>query len=172
MAVFGTAHCASPKRALLAAVTGGVLLMACASASESPTADPLEAGFLNPPNAAKPRVWWHWMDGNVSREGIQKDLAWLHQVGIGGVHNVDGVPDVDGTPRVQPGKFVSECRGFRVTRRSTRPSDSKWAVGMSACGPRTCWMRSCRTPMVDHGPSMVFLQDCALAPSRRAASSV
>jgi iron complex outermembrane receptor protein len=25
-------------------------------------------------------------------------------------YNADGVPDVDGTPRVQPGKFVSECR--------------------------------------------------------------
>jgi iron complex outermembrane receptor protein len=25
-------------------------------------------------------------------------------------YNADGVPDVDGTPRVQPGKYVSECR--------------------------------------------------------------
>lgn len=89
MAAFGTARRASPKSALLAAVVGGVLIMAGAPASERPTTDTLEAGFLNPPNAAKPRVWWHWMDGNVSREGIQKDLAWLNQVGIGGVHNFD-----------------------------------------------------------------------------------
>lgn len=89
MGPFGTARRASPKRTLLAAVIGGVLLMACASASEIPTADALESGFRNPPNAARPRVWWHWMDGNVSRDGIQKDLAWLNQVGIGGVHNFD-----------------------------------------------------------------------------------
>jgi hypothetical protein len=89
MATFGTARRASPKRALLSAVIGGVLLIACASASESPSADALESGFRNPPNAAKPRVWWHWMDGNVSRDGIQKDLAWLNRVGIGGVHNFD-----------------------------------------------------------------------------------
>lgn len=89
MGRFGTARRASPKGVLLSAVIGGVLLMACAAASEAPGADALEAGFKNPPNAAKPRVWWHWMDGNVSRDGIQKDLAWLNRVGIGGVHNFD-----------------------------------------------------------------------------------
>src|SRR4051812_1249119 len=25
----------------------------------------LEQGFRTPPDAAKPRVWWHWMNGNV-----------------------------------------------------------------------------------------------------------
>jgi hypothetical protein len=52
-------------------------------------ADPLVAGFQNPPASAKPRVWWHWMDGNVSREGIREDLQWLSDVGVGGVHNFD-----------------------------------------------------------------------------------
>ena len=47
------------------------------------------AGFENPPATAKPRVWWHWLDGNVSEQGIRKDLEWLHSVGIGGVHNFD-----------------------------------------------------------------------------------
>src|SRR5436189_5581680 len=52
-------------------------------------ADPLVAGFEDPPEAAKPRVWWHWLDGNVSEDGIRKDLDWLRSVGIGGVHNFD-----------------------------------------------------------------------------------
>ena len=47
------------------------------------------AGFENPPATAKPRVWWHWLDGNVSEQGIRKDLDWLNSVGIGGVHNFD-----------------------------------------------------------------------------------
>lgn len=34
----------------------------------------LEAGFRNPPAAAKPRIWWHWVNGHVSREGITADL--------------------------------------------------------------------------------------------------
>ena len=53
--------------------------------AQKPVADPLSAGFLNPPNQARPRVWWHWMDGNITKEGIKLDLEWLHRVGIGGV---------------------------------------------------------------------------------------
>jgi hypothetical protein len=49
----------------------------------------LEQGFLTPPDAAKPRVWWHWIDGNVTKEGIRADLEWMHRVGIGGFHNFD-----------------------------------------------------------------------------------
>lgn len=51
--------------------------------------DSLKAGFLTPPPEARPRVWWHWMNGNVTREGIGKDLEWMHRVGIGGVQNFD-----------------------------------------------------------------------------------
>ena len=51
--------------------------------------DPLEAGFENPPNAARPRVWWHWMNGNITKEGIKLDLEWMHRVGIGGFQNFD-----------------------------------------------------------------------------------
>lgn len=49
----------------------------------------LETGFLNPPDEAKPRVWWHWMNGNITKEGIRADLEWMHRVGIGGFQNFD-----------------------------------------------------------------------------------
>jgi hypothetical protein len=49
----------------------------------------LEARFLNPPASAKPRVWWHWMNGNITRDGIQKDLEWMNRIGIGGFQNFD-----------------------------------------------------------------------------------
>ncbi|WP_346860836.1 glycosyl hydrolase [uncultured Draconibacterium sp.] len=45
--------------------------------------------FQNPPNSARPRVWWHWMNGNVTKDGIRKDLEWMHRVGIGGFQNFD-----------------------------------------------------------------------------------
>lgn len=45
--------------------------------------------FQNPPNEAKPRVWWHWMNGNITMEGIRKDLEWMHRTGIGGFQNFD-----------------------------------------------------------------------------------
>jgi hypothetical protein len=41
----------------------------------------LEPGFQQPPDSAKPRVWWHWMNGNISKEGIELDLEWMHRAG-------------------------------------------------------------------------------------------
>src|ERR1700738_2371851 len=51
--------------------------------------DVLQQNFLNPPDSAKPRVWWHWMNGNITKEGIKLDLEWMHRVGIGGFQNFD-----------------------------------------------------------------------------------
>ena len=53
------------------------------------SSDALERGFLNPPDSAKPRVWWHWMNGNISKDGIKADLEWMKRVGIGGFQNFD-----------------------------------------------------------------------------------
>lgn len=49
----------------------------------------LYKNFINPPAAAKPRVWWHWMNGNITKEGIQKDMEWMERSGIGGLMNFD-----------------------------------------------------------------------------------
>jgi len=49
----------------------------------------LETEFQNPPNSARPRVWWHWMNGNITEDGIAKDMAWMKRVGIGGLQNFD-----------------------------------------------------------------------------------
>jgi hypothetical protein len=51
--------------------------------------DALERGFRNPPDGAKPRTWWHWTNGNVSEDGITKDLEWMKRVGIGGFQLAD-----------------------------------------------------------------------------------
>src|ERR1700677_2153041 len=51
--------------------------------------DPLLRGFQDPPNSARPLVWWHWMNGNITNEGIQLDLEWMHRVGIAGFQNFD-----------------------------------------------------------------------------------
>ncbi len=51
--------------------------------------DPLKKGFEDPPSSARPRVWWHWMNGNITQEGIKLDLEWMHRVGIAGFQNFD-----------------------------------------------------------------------------------
>lgn len=49
----------------------------------------LEEGFINPPESAKPRTWWHWTNSNITKEGITKDLEWMKRSGIGGMHIAD-----------------------------------------------------------------------------------
>jgi hypothetical protein len=63
----------------------------------------LQNGFQNLPNSAKPRVWWHWMNGNITKDGITKDLEWMNRVGIGGFQNFDASLF---TPQVTPKKLV------------------------------------------------------------------
>ena len=63
------------------------LLLAAGSPSAAP--DSLVQSFQNPTRAARPYVWWHWMDGEVSLEGIRKDLLWMDSVGIAGFHQFD-----------------------------------------------------------------------------------
>jgi len=38
------------------------------------TAGDLKKDFQKPPEATKPRCYWYWMYGQVSREGITRDL--------------------------------------------------------------------------------------------------
>lgn len=45
----------------------------------------LEQAFRNPLNSAHTWVFWDWINGNVSLEGITKDLESMKEVGIGGI---------------------------------------------------------------------------------------
>ena len=68
-------------------VVGAFLLSACFGAK---AADALKDAFESPPGSARPRVWWHWMDGNITVEGICEDLKWMQRVGLGGIQTFDG----------------------------------------------------------------------------------
>ena len=73
---------------LMPALATGVVLAALAVSAQGP-ADPLQRGFQDPPDSAKPRVWWHWMSGNVTKDGIKADLEWMKRSGIAGFQNFD-----------------------------------------------------------------------------------
>ncbi|MEI8343149.1 MAG: glycosyl hydrolase, partial [Verrucomicrobiota bacterium] len=53
--------------------------------------DDLAKSFTHPPDSAKPQTWWHWMNGNITKEGITADLEAMKRVGINGaqIFNVD-----------------------------------------------------------------------------------
>src|SRR5580658_10256422 len=76
--------------AVLALASSCALMAQSASGSAEPSPpDALLQGFRAPPDSAKPRTWWHWTNGNVTEEGITKDLEWMKRVGIGGFQLAD-----------------------------------------------------------------------------------
>jgi len=62
------------------------LLAACGgnhAATDARTpADELEAAFVTPPESIQTAVYWYWISGNISEEGVVKDLNAMKEAGI------------------------------------------------------------------------------------------
>ena len=58
-----------------------LLFIACQS--EPSSICTLREGFQTPPKTARPGVYWYFMDGHFSREGVTKDLEAMKKTGIG-----------------------------------------------------------------------------------------
>ena len=50
------------------------LLMSQAPAPNKAGPDFLKESFQNPAPIYRPDTWWHWMNGNVTKDGITADL--------------------------------------------------------------------------------------------------
>ena len=65
-----------------------VLSVMCASHVTAKPDFSLESAkkeFAQPPESARPWVYWFWLNSNITREGITADLEAMKRVGIGGV---------------------------------------------------------------------------------------
>ena len=71
-------------RRLVLCLPLAVIPMGFSGASKINAADFLADGFINPPHSARPWVYWYFMDGNLTREGMTADLEAMKQAGIGG----------------------------------------------------------------------------------------
>ncbi len=71
----------------------------------APAADSsLARDFRDPPQSAKPWVYWFWLNGNISTQGITADLEAMKRVGIGGAL----IMEVDQGAPVGPVGFMSD----------------------------------------------------------------
>src|SRR5258708_26130981 len=119
---------------MFAVVSGlvAVLYGLAAHAGESET-DSLLAGFREGPQAGRPQVWWHWMNGNVNLDGAKLDLAWMQRIGIGGIHTFTG--GGLGEPHVvePPVDFLGEQwrATFRATTRLARAAGMEVTIAGS-----------------------------------------
>ncbi|WP_342999133.1 glycosyl hydrolase, partial [Bacteroides ovatus] len=42
-----------------------------------------EMDFVNPPRDARPNTYWEWMNGNINKEGLTKDLEYMKRANYG-----------------------------------------------------------------------------------------
>lgn len=95
------------KRSLLLLLIP-VLMAGCGAKTDSLAQ--LKEGWENPPQSARTRVWWHWMNGNITKDGIRKDLEWMKESGLGGVHNFDAAL---GTPTIVDKRLIYMDEGWQ-----------------------------------------------------------
>ena len=89
-------------RMLAAAWVCAAVVLSCAGSAHA--TDGLLAGFKTPPDSARPWVYWFWLNGNITREGITADLEAMKRVGIGGVL----IMEVDQGAPLGPVPFAGE----------------------------------------------------------------
>jgi (4-O-methyl)-D-glucuronate---lignin esterase len=87
-------------RKMLAAAASALLYLSCGVTVAAPVTSvtTLRAQFAEPPRDARPGTLWYWMNGNVSADGITRDLEAMHDVGLGSAIIFDGGIDTPPGP--------------------------------------------------------------------------
>ncbi|MDR1478210.1 MAG: twin-arginine translocation signal domain-containing protein, partial [Planctomycetaceae bacterium] len=67
------------------AIVAGVFLsgnMFSACQTKEIDRNAVQDAFYNPPSSAHPGVFWDWLNGNITKEGITRDLEAMSSKGI------------------------------------------------------------------------------------------
>lgn len=136
--------------------------------------DALHAGFAQPPESAKPRCYWWWLNGNTTADTITRDLTGMKEKGFGGAILVDadgsgeqGNSEVRVGPAVGSPAWtsllvhaldVAQKLGLEISLNIT----SRWNVGVigdDGVTPEDAMklLTWSRTTMEGHGQSAVHL---------------
>jgi hypothetical protein len=91
------------KLAILLCVVAGIVMNGC-TVHEKRTYSDLAAKFASPPDDARIWVYWFWLNGNLTREGITADLEAMKRTGVGGVL----IMEVDQGAPVGPVAFMGD----------------------------------------------------------------
>ncbi len=97
--------------------------------------------FVHPPDDARPWVYWYFMDGNLTREGMEADLAAMKRAGIGGAIYLEvgiGIPP-------GPVEFMSpswqQLLGHAFSVADQLGLQMALAAGPGWCGAGGPWVR-------------------------------
>ena len=81
----------------------------------------LEQEFSHPPDSARPWVYWWWLNGNASKEGITRDFEEMKRQGIGGALLFDAGEAITNDVPKGPAFMSTEWR--ELFRHSVREAD-------------------------------------------------
>jgi hypothetical protein len=84
----------------------------------------LESGWTNPPDSARLRAYWWWLNGNVTKESITRDLEQMKAKGFGGAVIIDaGGADQWGNAQVPHGPTFFTPAWRELYRHALREAD-------------------------------------------------
>jgi hypothetical protein len=135
--------------------------------TQTARADELDTGFANPPRSARLRAYWWWLNGNVTKAAITRDLEEMKAKGFGGALICDaGGAEQDGNARVPHGPtfFTPEWR--ELYKHTLREADrlglemslnilSGWNLGGPIVKPEDAAKKLTWSEAVLHGPGKV-----------------
>src|SRR4051812_9706222 len=121
-------------------------------------------GFASPPDEARPRVWWHWMNGNIDEEGIALDLEWMKRVGIGGAQVFEGGMNA---PQLVANRLVFQSPEWRSAMRFA--TEKAGGVGLELTIATSAGWSAAGGPWVEDADAMkkVVWSDLVVAGGRR-----
>jgi hypothetical protein len=145
------------RRLLLAGLCLGFLVQASFNGLAAEPGEELARSFASPPDSARPQTWWHWMNGNITKEGITADLEAMRHVGINGVEvfNVsESIPD-------GPAPFMSP-QWLELFRFAAAEADR---LGMQVCFHNCAGWSSSGGPWVkpEHAMQTVVTSEAAVS---------
>ena len=88
------------------------ILGVLAAAALAGRASDLEKGFADPPNGARLRAYWWWLNGNVTKAAITRDLEEMKAKGFGGAVIFDWNAKTLG---LTPGKWAVQAVAVQIT---------------------------------------------------------
>ena len=124
-------------------------------------AAPLEQGFADPPDSAKVRVYWWWLNSNVTNAAITRDLQEMRAKGIGGALIFDAGGPAGPTP-AGPAFLSPEWR--ELYKHALREADrlgielslsiqSGWNLGGPTVKPEEAFKRVVWSEITATGPA-------------------
>jgi hypothetical protein len=160
-------------------LAGGLILVAALVAPSlcAPGPDPLQAGFANPPQEARLRCYWWWLNGHTDEATITRDLEEMKAKGYGGALLVDANgSQQENNTAVPAGPMFGSPRWRQLYRRALQEAArlnlelslnilSGWNLGGPMVTPEMAAKLLTWSRTTVHGPADTH-QRLALPPAR------